>query len=127
MFLDDERPCPKGWTAVLTPAAFATVVEEHGDRIECLALDWHLGANLANGEAIAKGLARQVAADPHHLPSLSVVTLHSSDRERAISMLRILETAFGTGRDPSLPEVRCLLCDARETAEIAWYLVAEAA
>lgn len=122
VFLDDERPCPPGWLAVRSPGEFATVVEEHGDRIECLALDWYLGPNLANGEAVAKGIARRLASDPRFLPALSVLTLHSSDRERAISMARTLEPAFADHRAADLPEVQCLVCDAHETASIADYL-----
>lgn len=122
IFLDDERPCPEGYTLARSPGALRELVESVGEaRVAHLALDWHLGVGVVNGQAVAEEIATRLRSDPCAYPGLKVVTLHSSDREKAIAMLRTIETA-AEGRDPSLPEINVLVCDATETNHIRRYL-----
>jgi hypothetical protein len=122
IFLDDERACPEGYTLARSPSAFRELVETVGEaRVAHLALDWYLGVGVVNGQAVAEEIAARLRADPGAYPALKVVTLHSSDREKAIAMLRTIETAT-EGRDPSLPEIDVLVCSADETNHIRRYL-----
>lgn len=118
IFLDDERPCPQGYVLARSPGELAEMIAGVGeDRVAHLALDWYLGVGVVNGEKVAEDIAGRLRSDPRAYPALTVVTLHSSDRSKAIAMLRTIEQA-AEGRDPELPELRVMLCDAAETASI---------
>lgn len=118
IFLDDERPCPQGYVLARSPGEFDELVSRVGeDRVAHLALDWYLGAGVVNGEKVAEKIASRLRSNPRAYPALTVVSLHSSDRTKAIAMLRTIEEA-AEERDPELPELRVLVCDAAETASI---------
>lgn len=118
IFLDDERACPTDYTLARSPAAFHALIETVGEgRVAHLALDWHLGCGVPNGEKIAEDLAVKLKSDPCAFPALTIVSLHSSDRGRARSMLEIIESAL-EARDPELPEVAVILCSAEETSHV---------
>lgn len=104
VYLDDERPCPKGWTLARTPKALFDLIEDRviSDRITHLSLDWHLGAGISNGEAVADRLAERFRAEPDFLPSLKAIGLHSSDREKAISMFHTLMAAIPEERQDEI-------------------------
>lgn len=122
IFLDDERDCPEGYTLARSPGDLRELIETVGeDRVAHLALDWYLGVGVTNGEAVAKEIAERLRSDPMAYPALKVVTLHSSDRERATAMLHTIELAT-EDRDPSLPEINVLICSANETNHIRKYL-----
>lgn len=118
IFLDDERPCPQGYVLARSPGELDDLIARVGEeRIAHLALDWYLGAGVVNGEKVAEDIASRLRSDPRAYPALTVVSLHSSDRTKAIAMLRTIEEA-AEDRDPDLPELRVLVCDAAETASI---------
>lgn len=109
VYLDDDRPCPKGWTLVRSKDELFALLD--GDtsaaaRIERLSLDWHLGADQGrtgfvvrpNGEAVATALADRFRADDQFLPTLEIVHFHSSDPDKAIVMLRTIMAALSDTR-----------------------------
>lgn len=104
--LDDERPCPPGWTQVRTASALADAIATGGPDIQRLSLDWHLGSGVPDGREVARRLAADLRADHDHLPALEVVTFHSSDRMMAGEMLRIVHAALvEAGRDDVMLDV----------------------
>lgn len=118
IFLDDERPCPEGYTLARSPAAFDAIVEAvGGERVAHMALDWHLGCGIEDGIAVATRLADRMTADPKAFPALTIVSLHSSDHGKAREMHDILETGL-KARDPELPEVHVVRCSAEETVHV---------
>ena len=101
IYLDDERPCPAGWTVVRSPGALYELIEgprSVADRIVNLSLDWYLGAGMENGAKVAEWLAERFRADPAFLPKVEAIGLHSSDRKEAIGMFRILQDAIPEDR-----------------------------
>lgn len=100
LFLDDERLPKEGWTLVRTPEALIALVDNPviAPRIRRLALDWHLGTGHPNGDAVAKDLASRFL-DPAFLPNLEIVHFHSSVREKALGMLRIVQQSVGNRID----------------------------
>lgn len=100
IYLDDDRPCPKGWILAKSPKEFFDIIgdEEVRKRITHISLDWHLGTGIINGEEVAKRLSVMLE-DEHNLPKLEFITLHSSDRKKAVAMARILDAVIDRERD----------------------------
>lgn len=97
VYLDDERKCPPGWTLVRSPKALFELLEGDkaiADRITHLSLDWYLGVGIMDGVAVAEWIAERFRADPGFLPKLDAIGLHSSDRDKAVAMFRILQDAI---------------------------------
>jgi hypothetical protein len=91
IFLDDERPCPEGWTLVKNCKEFFSLLDNVDTRynVTQLSLDWYLG-NTQDGVVVATQLAEKFFTDLYYLPNLQLINLHSSDREQAFRMKRIL-------------------------------------
>ena len=101
IYLDDERALPEGWTLARSPKAFFEMVggdRDVSDRVTHLSLDWYLGTGVTNGEAVATTLADRFRTDPGFLPRLRAIGFHSSDRDKAVAMVRILRDAIGDDR-----------------------------
>lgn len=98
VFLDDERPCPTGWTLVRDPKAFDDLLASLEDgRIVSISLDWHLGTGIVNGEEVARRLVSTMRSRPALFSNLEVIRLHSSDRGKAIDMMRTIELPLREG------------------------------
>ncbi len=98
VFLDDERPCPDGWTLVRDPHAFEELLDGLDDgRIVRISLDWHLGTGIVNGEEIARRLVSRMRRTPALFSNLEMVRLHSSDRGKAIDMMHTIEQPLREG------------------------------
>lgn len=109
IYLDDERPCPQGWTPAKTAKAFWEIVDAAGPGgIERIALDWYLGPDETNGEKVAVDLAARMAEDPEGFSSLKSVSFHSSDRDRAVAMARTVAAVLHDD-DSKLPYFDCRL------------------
>lgn len=92
IFLDDERALPFGWTLARGPKEFFDLVDGLAPgRLVGLSLDWHLGAEVVNGEEIARTLVRRMKEKPETFSNLEIIRLHSSDRVKAIAMMRTVE------------------------------------
>lgn len=103
VYLDDERPCPDGWRLARSAAAFFEIIEgPDADRITHISLDWYLGVGVRDGMAIAQKLADMIEDRPQMLPALKVIACHSSDRDMAIQMARIIEAALPADRLDSI-------------------------
>lgn len=101
LYLDDERPLPEGWTLARSPRAFFELVggdRDVSDRITHLSLDWYLGSGVSDGLVVAGRIADRFHEDPGFLPRLKAIGLHSSDRDKAVEMHRILEDAIPDAR-----------------------------
>lgn len=100
IYLDDERKAPAGWTLVKSPKAFYDLIDNADlrEQITHMSLDWHLGAGITNGEEVVKRLAVMLE-DAAYFPKLEIITLHSSDRKKAIAMAKTLEAAIGRERE----------------------------
>ena len=93
LFLDDERQAPEGWTLVRSPNALRVAINDiEPGRIEGLSLDWHLGSGVTNGEKVVEDLLILMKDRPDIFAGLSMVHLHSSDREKAVAMARQMAT-----------------------------------
>lgn len=98
VFLDDERPCPTGWTLVRDPHAFEELLDAMADgRIVRISLDWHLGTGIVNGEEIVRRLVSRMRRTPALFSNLELVRLHSSDRTKAIDMMHTVEQPLREG------------------------------
>jgi hypothetical protein len=95
LFLDDERqpPDPKQWMDLeivhaKTPFEFVTTIKERGAPFALL-MDWYLGSGQANGLELARWL---VEHDKKHdiIPEDMVYDSHSSDREKAVAIVRLI-------------------------------------
>lgn len=103
LFLDDDRPCPAGWTVARSAKAFFELIDAIGpNRIETISLDWYLGACTPNGEAVAEQLLDLMRKKPDLFSKLELIRFHSSDRKMAIAMMRTLEEPLREGWE-SLP------------------------
>jgi len=92
VFLDDERPCPKGWLLARSPKAFFDTLEAAPEgKIREIALDWYLGSGIADGIAVGHRLVELMKERPELFAGLETIYLHSSDRTKAIEMMRIVE------------------------------------
>lgn len=101
VYLDDERPCPPGWTLARSPAEFWNLIETIDlQRIEAISLDWYLGAGIDNGVIVAQALSERIQSDPAAFSQLEMIGLHSSDHEQAINMARLLEKSGANGERP---------------------------
>lgn len=92
IFLDDERPCPRGWLLARSPKAFFDAVETApAGSVREIALDWYLGSGIADGIAVGHRLVELMRERPELFTGLETIYLHSSDRTKAIEMMRIVE------------------------------------
>jgi hypothetical protein len=92
LYLDDERPCPRGWLLARSPKAFFDALEAApAGKIREIALDWYLGAGVADGITVGHRLVEVMKERPELFSGLETVYLHSSDRQKAIEMMRIIE------------------------------------
>ncbi len=100
IYLDDDRECPRGWILAKSPKAFFDIIadEEVRERITHISLDWHLGTGITNGEEVAKRLAAMLE-DESIFAKLEFITLHSSDRKKAVAMARTLDAVIDRDRD----------------------------
>ena len=101
VYLDDERPLPSGWTLARSPGAFFEMVggdRDVSDRITHLSLDWYLGSGVSDGESVARRLAELFHAAPGFMPRLRAIGMHSSDRDKAVAMYRIINEALTEDR-----------------------------
>lgn len=91
IFLDDERICPPGWTLAKDVAAFKIALDLcPPEMLAAVSLDWYLGAGITSGEKAAEYLSAHLAATPDAFDNLEFVTLHSSDRDKAREMARMI-------------------------------------
>lgn len=90
MFLDDERPCPPGFTLYRTLDQFQTALQAADlSRIYAISLDWHLGAT-DRGTTAAETLAEMLANRRAEFSELRIITCHSTDIEQAAKMARTI-------------------------------------
>jgi hypothetical protein len=107
IYLDDERPCPEGWTLARNIHEFNELLrkdEEFLSRITHVSLDWHLGFNQPDGNTVVNGLASMFYDayydDKVFLPNLKIIGFHSSDSDQARRMrTKIAEVFEGTMPD----------------------------
>lgn len=116
VYLDDERPCPNGWTLAKTPKDFFDLLKRGDDYLDLvthISLDWYLGSNQIDGVQVVTQFA-EMFFDAHHegktfLPNLKGMGFHSSDREQAKRMWSIMNEVL-EGTDPSrLDKIRLRL------------------
>lgn len=95
LFLDDERqpPKPDQWmnleiVHVKTPYEFVKTIKERGAPFALL-MDWYLGSGQANGLELARWL---IEHDKEHdiIPEDMMFDSHSSDREKAVAIVRLI-------------------------------------
>jgi len=91
IYLDDERPCPTGWTLARNVDELGKLLDfTPPDRIAEISLDWHLGTGVMNGHAAAALVSAALARQPAGYTSLRRIYCHSSDRDEAGTMARTI-------------------------------------
>jgi hypothetical protein len=99
IYLDDERPCPPGWTLCTTFWQFKEMLErdkEFLDQVSHISLDWYLGhRDQVTGHEAVGVLGQMIfngdCDNQPYMPNLKVVSFHSSDLDQAKKMRRSLE------------------------------------
>jgi hypothetical protein len=106
LFIDDDRRCPEGWTAVRTPDDFYALMNpDRGllDRITHLSFDGSMGTGDDNDALeLVDHLAKGFQNDPDYLPSLKAIGLHSTNRIKAVAMDGMISRALTAERRNTL-------------------------
>lgn len=101
MFLDDERPCPPGFTLYRDLPAFeAGLAAADLSKLYAISLDWYLGCGIAgNGHMAAEMVATLIRDRQAELTELRIITCHSSDIPEAAKMARTIAAPIRESRD----------------------------
>ena len=113
LYLDDERPCPEGWTLARTPYEFFKLLEDEDlcNRVTHISLDWYLGAGQVDGVEVSRALGDKfmgavLADEGQYMPKLKSLSFHSSDREAASRMHQKLHDAIECCGEDRLNSIR---------------------
>lgn len=94
IFLDDERPCPPGWTLTRNLGQFIRAVTEcPPEKLGGLALDWDLGYGQPNGHDAVEFVIEHLTANPEAF-EFDGIFCHSACREEAVKMAKALNAAL---------------------------------
>lgn len=93
LYLDDERPCPPGWTLAKTAAEAINIL--CGGRVTHVSLDHDLGpAEAGTGYDVMVWLEEQAHTNPaFEVPSISIHTANPGARVKMIAALGSIRMA----------------------------------
>ncbi len=94
IFLDDDRPCPPGWTLARNLGQFIRAVTEcPPEKLGAISLDWDLGYGQPNGHDAVEFLIEHLTAAPESF-EFDGIFCHSGCREEAVKMAKALNAAL---------------------------------
>lgn len=91
LWLDDERPTPKGYDLTATnPQEFTKILREQGIP-DFISFDWYLGVGQSNGSELIDWIIARHKESVLEFPKGFHFNVHSSDRKMNVEMYRKLQ------------------------------------
>jgi len=89
IYLDDSRPCPQGWTLVMS-AELAIDMFKQG-AVDTISLDHDLGLNKKTGYDVVKWIEKEVATKGFVPPKMVVHTQNPVGRDNILAAIKNIQ------------------------------------